>query len=379
MSSNATRGYLTVRRAGKAAIKLYLEYREGGEKKQKFVPKHLWHNYGLPLTGTYEEVKAKVSQINSERHDLRKEINAAKRFETTSKVVRFFPEAMAKSFWDEFIGDNRGSDAHKQKLHTQFMTIQRLIIGLQLYPEGYKAKERRFVTTFIENRYSLNYSKNLVKMINLWGDWYCKQFTKRYEPIRIGSAFDKAAISRAQAKKVGKDSFRGVRIESDPLTWANLLQHKGKLSEGEFNYMALSVWFGLRPHEIDCLIDLASWRVEEVKGLQVLWVYQSKLITVDEKKKWKCIPCIMPEQTELIPLIEAGLISKPSYKKVRVTFGGKISLYGGRKNFISMMRDLGQDYIDISAWLGHQSTETTYKHYTDKQEVRWSPVSKKGA
>ncbi len=377
------KGYFIVRphytREENDGFKLYLEYRVDGEKVTKYIPRKLWLNYGFQAGISVEKAKELASQLNKERHDLRKEINSAKRFEELTRDERFFPQEMAQVFWNEYIGDNRGSDDHKKKLHSQFLTIQNIVKELKVYPDKYKSVERKFITLFIKNQYSVNYSKVLIKMVNLWGDWYSKQFQKRYDPIRLTSNFDKAAIAKSQSKKTGTDSTRGVRMESKPLTPELLKKNKDKFTEEENNWMYISIWLGLRPAEIDSLKDPATWQLEEVESVPVLCVYQSKLITLPEEKRWKKIPCFTEQQKAVLSIIESGNFKKPIYQKMRQIYKGVITHYGGRKGFISLMRDLGQDYVDISAWLGHQSTETTYRHYTDKQEVRWTRTPSKAS
>jgi integrase len=49
-----------------------------------------------------------------------------------------------------------------------------------------------------------------------------------------------------------------------------------------------------------------------------------------------------------------------------------ITLYGGRKGFIELMKRYGQTFEHISAWLGHASVTTTYQAYYNRQKPSWT-------
>lgn len=170
----------------------------------------------------------------------------------------------------------------------------------------------------------------------------------------------------------------GVRTESQPLTPAKLESVKDKLIPEQYNWLLLSVWFGLRPEEVEGLHVEKRFRVDFhiKKKIKVLHVYQTKLQGISEDKRWKAIPIIFPEQEACIDIIAEGNFKKPLYKTMRKHIGKGISLYGGRKGFVDLMLSLDQKIENISIWLGHKDISTTWKHYKDKQEIEFTDTPK---
>ena len=202
----------------------------------------------------------------------------------------------------------------------------------------------------------------------MWGKFVCDDRKVGYAPIPPMKGYARAAV--AESYQTG-DSFRG---ESDPLT-PEYLKHHPLPDQENMNWLLLTIWFGLRPLEVDNLKNQSTWRVERDRGVDVLWVYQSKLTSVERSKRWKPIPCILKEQKALLPIIKEGLFRKPLIKVLRNYFDNpKITLYGGRKGFIDLMLDRGQRLEDISSWLGHQSIEMTWKKYRNRRRVSWNKV-----
>ncbi len=122
--------------------------------------------------------------------------------------------------------------------------------------------------------------------------------------------------------------------ESDSITPKQLEDAKGKLNEQNYNWMYLSVWLGLRPLEIDQLRNQNYYRLQKVgENSALLWVYQTKLVSVPPRYKWKLIPLIFEGQVEAIKIIERGYFKRPLNKTVRLHFGVHTTLNGGRKGF----------------------------------------------
>jgi integrase len=123
-----------------------------------------------------------------------------------------------------------------------------------------------------------------------------------------------------------------------------------------------------------------NYRISEDKEnkVKILSVYQSKLMSVQESLRWKYIPLIFDEQTKIEEIVSSGEFKKPLGKTIKkYTENPNISAYGGRKGFVDLCLDRGQNFVDIAAWLGHKDTTTTFKHYKNKQLVRFNPVEKK--
>ena len=61
----------------------------------------------------------------------------------------------------------------------------------------------------------------------------------------------------------------------------------------------MSVWLGLRPKEVDQILDQKMYRIAKVGDTSVIWVFQTKLTSVPPDKRWKPIPLIYDEQVVL--------------------------------------------------------------------------------
>jgi integrase len=55
---------------------------------------------------------------------------------------------------------------------------------------------------------------------------------------------------------------------------------------------------------------------------------------------------------------------------IKKATGKSIFQYGGRKGFQDLMLNRGQKLEDISAWMGHQSIEMTWKRYRNRKRVK---------
>jgi integrase len=147
--------------------------------------------------------------------------------------------------------------------------------------------------------------------------------------------------------------------------------------EGNYNWLLISIWFGLRPTEIDSLRKIASWRIEKDKdlGIDVLWIYQSKLTSIEREKRWKPLPIIFPEQKLAVEIIKSGSFKRPLAKTLKKIFLNKrITCYAGRKGFIDLMLARNQRLEDISSWLGHQDIAITWRKYRNKKRVAFTQV-----
>jgi hypothetical protein len=103
---------------------------------------------------------------------------------------------------------------------------------------------------------------------------------------------------------------------------------------------------------VDLLHETSRFKIEPVKidksKIILLDVYQSKLKSVADDKRWKQIPVLFPEKQECLNMIKSGKFERPLHKTVRKYCGRGITLYGGRKNFVDMMLGKKQKIEDIS-------------------------------
>lgn len=358
---------------------LYHQSYSGGNRVQERVSDIALLDLGLhPEDGyikAYEKVKL-LNQSNSREKDkIRK---SAKRVEELSSLnEELFPQAHLVEFQSILEQENFGSEKHLKKLHSHFNFIQKMCVSLNLDASEFKSNSKKIYKYFIEQKISPSYASRLITILNRWGVFVSKSRNKFYEEVQIPKGNQLSAIADAQQTKSGINTELGVRTESLPLSPEKLNTAKGRLSGEHYNWLFLSIWLGLRPEEVDLLKNLKRFKVEAdlKRKLTILHVYQSKLRSVAENKRWKYIPIIFPEQFRCLEIIKDGRFERPLNKTVRKHVGSGITLYGGRKGFVDLMLSKGQKLEDISMWLGHKDISTTWLHYKDKVSVGFTLTS----
>lgn len=115
--------------------------------------------------------------------------------------------------------------------------------------------------------------------------------------------------------------------------------------------------------------DSSEWPIveETLRGVSVLWVYQTKIIALPPEERWKPIPLLFAEQKIALKILMSGKFRRPIPKTMRKRFGEGITLYGGRKGFSDLMLSLGQKLENISVWMGHATLNRTWTSYKDKK------------
>lgn len=354
---------------------LYKQSYEDGKRKQERVPDLAYRELGLDPKIPYIKAHEIVRALNKDNFKEAEKIRvAAKRTEElVSLHAGLFPDEHIQAFKDKLDEENFGSPQHLLKLYSHFNFIQKMCIKLKLEPKDYKESSKKIYKYFIEQKISVNYSARIISLLNRWGLFVSRKRNSFYEEVPVPRGREQSAIADAQKTKRGTETELGVRQESLPLTPEKLEKAKKFLIPEQYNWLKLSIWFGLRPEEVDMLADEKKYRLEyNLKNkIHVLHVYQSKLQSVAEDKRWKKIPIVFDQQQECLEIISSGMFKRPLHKTVRKYAGKGITLYGGRKNFVDMMMEKGQKLEDISLWLGHASIETTWAHYKDKDQVNF--------
>jgi hypothetical protein len=71
----------------------------------------------------------------------------------------------------------------------------------------------------------------------------------------------------------------------------------------------LTVWFGLRPKEVDSVKNHEYWKIEILPtGRKILWIYQTKVVALPPEDRWKPIPILFDEQHFALKTLEDGNI-----------------------------------------------------------------------
>lgn len=344
-------------------FKIAFETFENGRRTQKDIPKNEWVSHGFSPGMTLEEARAARDSRNASeklRRDDAKRIAIDKRLEKARLTqLASLPAALVQEYETKLF-----SRTHQtKKLPFYWRAAMDVLVEVGLEPSKWSDHRGAFYDSFSKRRYSMSYVRTLVPLLNDWGAFYSKKHGTYFEPLPTPKGRERERIADANYDSEGPGNK-----ESAPLTPKMLEGKRAELSEAHYAWLYLSVWFGLRPVEIDGLADPRTYRVEMAR-VPVLAVYQSKLTSVPRDKRWKYIPCFLKEQKKGLEYIGKG--KRPLGKSVRKWFGESVGLYGGRKGFVDLMQSKKQTLEDISQWLGHTSIERTWKSYKDRQKVRW--------
>jgi integrase len=323
---------------------------------------------------TVEQAKERASRLNLEKRVEKShttKVNAAERLKKIKDDNSIYMPAAICDEFEVYLDKNYISrQKFGEKLLSHWLRAQALIIELKLLPKDFAANKNSIVNRLRHYEYSIDYSKKLLRLISLWGEFYSEKQGQFYRPMAKLDSLDVQLITDAYTES---DTFRG---ESEHITPDDLNVLKDKLPEDQYRWVYVSVWCGLRPSEINGLNSKATgYKIESAAGVDVLTVYQGKLVRAAKIKRWKRIPLFLKEQKVVIGYVEAGL-KQPLIKYLKKYLNKKAGLYGGRKAFTDLMMNKGQSLEDISQWLGHTSIDRTWRSYKDKKIVRFTNVAK---
>lgn len=334
---------------------------------------------GFRVDMTLEEARARRDQLNAQDHlhrweDARQEIN--KRLQREERVLDAYLDHNDVKEFEEgvlFASESMGS-IKRNKTDSHWRRARRFLTQLKIEPDSWDFHSKRFYEAFRKVNLSPSYTQKIIAILNLWGKFHCRKYGKYFEPLKFPRGHEKEKIADAYY-----DTREHGRV-SDAITPGDVERNRSSMLEPWYNWFYLSVWFGLRPIEVDTLTKPSgprTWHAGVKGGVPFLAVYQSKLTAVPRDKRTKVIPCIVPEQVRGLKIIEKGNFRRPSHARhIKKWFNENTTLYGGRKGFEQLMMSLGQQLEDISNWMGHQSIDRTWRSYKNKQAINFKPVTR---
>lgn len=356
--------------------------RPAGTPREQIIPKSEYPRLGLTPESSIEEARTRIKFLNSADNLKRRNEAAVARAIADSKndelvESTFLPADLVTEFKSKIL-IKRFADGEKQARYQRLLVhwnfTQRMIAELKLEPKDYADSSTEFYRYFEKARISTSYATKVLRILNAWGQFYAKAMGAwGIAEVKNPKGIRREKLVRANHSKSGH------RGPADPLT-PQALEKKAarqEMSPENYNWLFLSVWLGLRPEEIENLkAKPEHHRWETHDGVKVLFVFQTKLIAVSVDKAWKPIPLLTPEQRECVAIIKAGQFKKPLNKILRRAFPyARITAYSGRKGFTDLMLSYGQELEQVSVWLGHQTIEMTWRHYKQKQKVRFKKVA----
>lgn len=349
---------------------LFETYYENGQRKQRAVPRTAWPGLGVNPLASIADVRQRVSALNREKsEEKRVMVSAARNLETKKRIESIFvPSNYAEEF-EAYLADNFVSlQKSNTKLLSHWGRVQKLLLDLKLLPSQFFANKQKILGYLIKNEYSADYCKKLIRILNLWCEFVSEKEGRFYKPIPKLKPLDIQRLTDAYSES---DSYIG---ESDPLTESMLTKLRGSMEEHHWKWLHVSLYFGLRPSEIERRNNSKTkWRVEYDTTIKknVVYFYQPKLVSLPAAKRWKAIPVILPEQIEGLKYLGEE-IRMPLTKTIQSHSGLHLTRYCGRKGFVDLMLSHGQSLEDISAWMGHASVDRTWRSYRNKKRVSFT-------
>ena len=345
-------------------------------KKEWDVPKTRWFSLGFQPSMTTDQAKARAKQLNAKLHLKRREEQRLA-LDLKSKELQFqfnaaIPELYKQEFEQKYIYGRFNGPEWRKRFLRSWRAVQKLLLEVQLDPADWYDEMFKFYDYFYEKQYSFSYIRRMLQLANLWGYFLSRKLGQSFVRVPMPRGKERERILEAYFNKQGRHV-----CESDPITPTQLEKVKQELNEPNYNWLYLSVWLGLRPREIDQLHDRSLFRLQRTGDqTALLWVYQTKLVSIPPRYRWKLIPIVFSGQIDVLRIIEGSNFKRPLNKTVRLHFGKFTTLYGGRKGFTDLMLDHQQQLENISQWMGHSTIERTWKNYKSRVVTHFSPVRK---
>ena len=333
--------------------------------------------YGVSPLVSFEEAKTQVADYNKKNH-LEKKQRKLVAHKLAIKEVQssiYLPPSLIQEFDQDLGLQYRRKPERLETIQQHWRSAQKLISTLNISPDQYYNSRYKIFEYYENQLWSLDYIKRITRVLNLWGQFNSRRTKTYYDPIpklgieahSIVDHRDKNLPSRRRDSAV----FQYVQLKNLKSTFENQ-----KLTL-QWNWMFCALWFGLRPSELDSLINPENFKVErdEANQIEVLHVYQNKLKAQTSKEnRWKIIPVNEPEQKVALEIVLSKQFKRPLIKTLKRLFEiDTINTYSPRKSFTDLMLGLEYDLEDISVFLGHSDISTTWRHYKSKKIYKLPP------
>jgi hypothetical protein len=357
------------------------EYGKDGKRARSIYPEPKdYRHYGLNPDDTLAEARRKLDSVRAAeraKKTLEKRAKIEQRIRDEERLESaYLPRHVYEKFL-KFVLQRRALDTVPPKMRSHLLTMRRCIHDLKLDPSEWPTRPGAIFRWFEKNGYSVSYLEKILPLLNAYGFIYCREFAQPFleVPMPTGALLERINDANYEA--------RGGRTnESLPLT-VELLEKLASFAPEKLRWLERSFWFGLRPGEVDSLTAKnrgVKWDVYTLtsnrKRIPVLKIYQAKLVTIARKRRWKHIPCLLPEQVRIAREIENGLpASRPYARFIQARLGPGYGLWGGRKGFEKLMREAGRSEITVARWMGITDFRTIDNAADKAPDVAISPKS----
>lgn len=355
---------------GSVSWSLYEESwdKEKGKSVKTCIKQKYYHTLGFNTEWTVEQARERKNQLNKESELTRKKLLAAKRI-TEENLVHdvYLPDFLVTKFTEHLF--NLTAPKRTKTIKQHWIAVKNILFELKLKPEALGKYSDKIFLEFEKRKYSKDYSNKLVRVMNLWGQYVSDEVDVTYRPIKL-SSYQKERLEEAQSEK------DDVRRRALPFTPKSLkivkMKFKDRDLEKQWKWLWCSLWLGLRPKELDTLIESKKLtiRTDAESNIQYLEVLQTKLkyASTSNKKKIKSIPICTKEQKEALSFIKKKECKRPLTKSIHSIIGEGYDTYSGRQGFSDLMIQQGWAIEDVAQMLGHSKLDTLFKHYKDKSK-----------
>jgi hypothetical protein len=338
-------------------------WQEGGGKKRAF-KKSEFGDTGFANCKTIEQAREVAKTLNSDiklkREETKRNALLARQAKEDLLTCAALPPAFRVEFEKVFVPNTIRA--------SHWETAKKIIRNVGVAVGDWETKKELFYEQFAGRHYSTSYSNRIRIIVNKWASFLGKKTGMYVEHVPAARGTWANRIRRAYETHNTSNKNRRRR-PSGRLSFELLNEHKERFEKAEYNWLFISIAFGLRPEEMEFSLRTAKkW----VRKDDALFVYQPKLERTEPnpKKRWKKIPFKTEEQKTAIKMIMSGEFRKPGVKKMRKivdNHGRKVTYYGGRKEFYPSMGKRFEK-ADVSKWLGHKNLETAFSFYDDPED-----------
>lgn len=334
--------------------------------------KDRWRPLGFQPSMTVEDARVRAKQLNSQILLKQQEVRI-KKFEEKQYQFKLhndalLPDEFVAEFELKFVQAKKFLLPHQRKIRNQqryklWRSAQRMIVAVGHEPTDWLYFPDKFYEYFCTKQYSLGYALAVLSMANLWGRYISRKLGQPFYPVQGPRGFERQRVLDSYFEKKSN-----CRKPSMPITPAHLEIMKPRMKVKGFNWLYISVWFGLRPKEIDQLQDNSLWKIEVIPGGRtILWIYQTKIIALPPDDRWKPIPILFDEQRFALKIVSDHNFKRPIVRAIHNYIGKGHDLYGGRKGFVDLMLSRNQSLENISIWMGHSTLDRTWRSYKNKK------------
>lgn len=355
--------FIRVRKSGWALLRTHYENGKciGSMIPEKDLVEHLFN-----VTMTLEEAREQAKRLNKEIHEdswlqKREAIRNRKKRELRERI-NHLPDILCSNFEEELL-----SRPDAKRMKSRWRAARKLIKTVAVPCHDWKRRSASIYNYFEEKVLSPDYAKKIIQVMNMWGEFYASKTDTPYQPLKCPSGYTKGRMLRA---------YRANQLKckaSDGLTLDQLRTLKNDLSTEQYNWVFISLWFGLRPQEMRNLNKgsrFTYFERDDENDIDILYILQTKLVQLPEEDQWKRIPILCAEQRKAVHMIQTGIFEEPLPKTIKRYTKGNHHLYAGRKGFGPLMWGLGHDVVEVSSWLGHKSIDRTYRDYMKWKRVK---------